>query len=106
VRGIIDLGGQRVSATDRLYLAGELPTLIVWGENDPLIPVRHAHEAHASIPTSRLDIFPGAGHFPYRQDPQRFAAILLDFVQTTTPVPVDEQRWRHLLRAGPQSTAS
>jgi pimeloyl-ACP methyl ester carboxylesterase len=42
VRGIIDLGGQRVSARDRLYLAAGLPTLIVWGEEDPLIPVRHA----------------------------------------------------------------
>ena len=46
IRGLIDLGGQRVSAVDRLYLAAELPTLIVWGERDPLIPVRHAHEAH------------------------------------------------------------
>jgi pimeloyl-ACP methyl ester carboxylesterase len=34
VRGLIDLGGQRVSASDRLYLAGDLPTLIVWGERD------------------------------------------------------------------------
>ena len=106
VRGIIDLSGQRVSATDRLYLAGELPTLIVWGEHDPLIPVRHAHEAHARIPASRLEIFQGAGHFPYRQDPRRFATVLLDFVQTTIPAPVDEQRWRHLLRAGAQSTAA
>ena len=106
VRGIIDLGGQRVSATDRLYLAGELPTLIVWGEHDPLIPVRHAHEAHASIPGSRLEIFPGAGHFPYRHDPRRFAAILLEFLQTTTPMPVDEQQWRSRLRAGVQPTAA
>ena len=103
---LIDLGGQRVSATDRLYLAGELPTLIVWGEHDPLIPVSHAHEAHASIPGSRLEIFPGAGHFPYRHDPRRFAATLLDFVQTTTPMPVDEQRWLRRLRIGVQSTAA
>jgi pimeloyl-ACP methyl ester carboxylesterase len=103
VRGIIDLGGQRVSAIDRLYLAEELPTLIVWGENDPLIPARHAHDAHASIPGSRLEIFPGAGHFPYRHDPQRFASILLDFVRTTRPMPVDEERWRTRLRAGLQS---
>jgi pimeloyl-ACP methyl ester carboxylesterase len=90
----------------RSDLAGELPTLIVWGEHDPLIPVRHAHEAHANIPGSRLEIFPGAGHFPYRQDPQRFAAILLDFVRTTTPMPVDEQRWCSRLRTGLQSTAA
>ena len=69
VRGIIDVGGQRVSAADRLYLAAELPTLIVWGARDPLIPVRHAHEAHERIPGSRLEIFPDAGHFPYLDDP-------------------------------------
>src|SRR5450759_3533824 len=46
VRGVMDLGGQRVSANERLYLADGLPTLIVWGEKDPLIPVRHAREAH------------------------------------------------------------
>jgi pimeloyl-ACP methyl ester carboxylesterase len=106
VRGIIDLGGQRVSATDRLYLAAELPTLIIWGERDPLIPVRHAHVAHERIPGSRLDIFPGAGHFPYRDDPQRFASLVLDFVRTTTAMPVDEDRWRSRLRAGTHSSAA
>ena len=105
VRGIIDLGGQRVSATDRLYLAAELPTLIVWGERDPLIPVHHAREAHARMPGSRLDIFDDAGHFPYRDDPQRFAEGVLDFVRTTEPMPPDEGRWRDRLRAGMQATA-
>ena len=106
VRGIIDLGGQRVSAIDRLYLAEGLPTLIVWGEDDPLIPARHGHEAHARIPGSRLEIFPGAGHFPYRHDPRGFASILLDFMQTTRPMPVDEERWRSRLCAGLPSPAS
>ena len=106
VRGLIDLGGQRVSATDRLYLAAELPTLIVWGERDPLIPVRHAHVAHERIPGSRLAVFPGAGHFPYRDDPQRFAALVLDFVRTTTAAPVDEDRWRRLLAGTPSSAAA
>jgi pimeloyl-ACP methyl ester carboxylesterase len=106
VRGIIDLGGQRVSATDRLYLAADLPTLIVWGERDPLIPVHHARAAHERIPGSRLEIFPGVGHFPYREDPQRFAACVLDFLHTTRPMPLDENRWRSRLRAGVQSTAA
>jgi pimeloyl-ACP methyl ester carboxylesterase len=105
VRGIIDLGGQRVSAADRLYLAAELPTLIVWGERDPLIPATHARDAHARIDGSRLEIFPGAGHFPYRDDPERFASILRDFVQTTTPTLVDEHRWRTRLRSGVHSAA-
>jgi pimeloyl-ACP methyl ester carboxylesterase len=105
VRGIIDLGGQRVSATDRLYLASALPTLIIWGERDPLIPARHGYEAHEKIAGSQLEIFPGAGHFPYRDDPQRFAATVLEFVQTTAPMPIDEQYWRRQLRAAMQSSS-
>ena len=38
--------GQRVSASDRLYLAEEVPVLIVWGARDPIIPARHGEEAH------------------------------------------------------------
>jgi pimeloyl-ACP methyl ester carboxylesterase len=106
VRGIIDLGGKRVSASDLLYLAAELPTLIIWGEKDPLIPVRHARDAHERIPGSRLEIFAGAGHFPHRDDPERFAEVLLDFLQTTRPVPVDATRLRSRLRAGGRATAS
>jgi pimeloyl-ACP methyl ester carboxylesterase len=94
-----------VSATDRLYLAAELPTLIVWGERDPLIPVRHAREAHERIPGSRLEVFPETGHFPYRDDPRRFAACLLDFVRTTKAGPADESRWRDRLRTGAPSIA-
>ncbi len=98
VRGIIDLHGQRVSAADRLYLAAGLPTLIVWGERDPLIPVRHAREACERIPGSRLEIFPGAGHFPYRDDPRRFVETLFDFLATTRPLPADGTRLRTRLR--------
>jgi pimeloyl-ACP methyl ester carboxylesterase len=89
VRSIIDVGGQRVSANDRLYLASALPTLIVWGERDPLIPVHHAHAAHQRIQGSRLEIFPTAGHFPYRDDPQRFVPVLLDFLRETAPMALD-----------------
>jgi pimeloyl-ACP methyl ester carboxylesterase len=101
VRGLIDLGGQRVSANDRLYLTAELPTMIVWGEKDPLIPVAHAHRAHEAMPGSRLEIFPGVGHYPHLDDPEHFAAILLDFIRTTVPRPFDPNRLRSRLRAGP-----
>ena len=102
VRGLIDLGGQRVTANDRLYLAAELPTLIVWGEKDPLIPVSHASRAHERMPGSRLEIFPGVGHSPHLYDPERFAAILLDFMRTTVTQPFDANRRRSRLRAGPK----
>jgi pimeloyl-ACP methyl ester carboxylesterase len=100
LRTILDGGGQRVSARDRLYLAGELPTLIVWGAADPIIPVEHGLAAHEAIPNNRLEVFPGAGHFPHRADPQRFVETLVEFVESTEPAVVDEERWRDLLRAG------
>ncbi len=82
-RSIIDPGGQRVCASNRLYLAADVPTLIVWGLRDPLIPVAHAHAAHALMPHSRLEVFERAGHFPFRDEPARFAALLADFVDQT-----------------------
>jgi len=99
VRGIIDLHGQRVSANDRLYLAADLPTLIVWGARDPLIPVLHAREAHERISGSRLEIFPEAGHFPHRDDPRRFVETLFEFLDATRPLPADSKRLRSRLRA-------
>ena len=74
-RSVIDITGQRVDARDRLYLAEEVPTLIVWGERDPIIPVAHGREAHALMPGSRLEVFPGAGHFPFNDDPDRFVRV-------------------------------
>jgi pimeloyl-ACP methyl ester carboxylesterase len=106
VRSILDAGGQRVSASDRLYLAGELPTLIVWGERDPLIPVQHAHTAHAQIPGSRLEVFPKAGHFPYRDELRRFVEVLLDFCASNPPARLSEARLRERLRAGPPPTGT
>ena len=38
---VIDAGGQKVSAMDRLYLAERMPVLIIWGDSDPIIPVEH-----------------------------------------------------------------
>jgi pimeloyl-ACP methyl ester carboxylesterase len=85
VRAVIDYTGQRVSAADRLYLASLLPTLIVWGRRDPLIPAVHSEFAHGQMPGSRLEIFEDAGHFPQLDDPIRFAALLRDFLEETEP---------------------
>jgi pimeloyl-ACP methyl ester carboxylesterase len=89
IRAVIDPGGQRVSATDRLYLTDLLPSLILWGGNDPLIPVDHAEPAHRAMPGSRLEIFDEAGHFPQLQEPVRFAHTLIDFIETTEPATFD-----------------
>ena len=85
VRAVIDSSGQRVSAYDRLGLATRIPSLIVWGERDSIIPVDHGKAAHAAMPHSRFEVFPGAGHLPHHADPERFAAILTSFCRETEP---------------------
>jgi pimeloyl-ACP methyl ester carboxylesterase len=106
LRTIVDPGGQRVDASDRLYLAQAVPFLVVWGERDPIIPVEHARAAHRLVPGSRLEIFPNAGHFPHLDDPLRFVRLLTDFMLTTEPAHVDSGRWTKLLRSGGESAAA
>ena len=98
-RSIASPFGQRVSAADRLYLAAEVPVLLVWGEQDPVIPFAHAQAAHAAMPGSRLEVFPDAGHFPMLDDPHRFAALVSDWVATTEPTQYDDERLGAVMRA-------
>ncbi len=99
IRGVIEPGGQVVSALDRLYLAGNLPTLIVWGDHDDIIPVRHASVAHEAIAGSRLEILGGVGHFPHVEAPGRFLAVLTDFLGSTKAGPRSQVRLRDMLRS-------
>jgi pimeloyl-ACP methyl ester carboxylesterase len=97
LRAVIEPGGQRVSAADRLYLASEMPTLIVWGRRDPMIPVRHAGIAQRGMPGSRLEVFDDAGHFPQLDEPLRFARVLADFIDSTEPAQIDVEAMRERL---------
>ncbi|MBV8952063.1 MAG: alpha/beta fold hydrolase [Actinobacteria bacterium] len=102
LRAVVDVSGQRVDARDRLYLASAIPTLLVWGDRDRIIPVEHAHAAHAAMPGSRLEIFEGAGHFPHCHAPERFASVLLDFIRTTAPAALSPNGLHDALRhSGP-----
>ncbi len=100
MRAVIDPGGQSVSALDRLYLAAHVPTLIVWGTRDRIIPLVHAYTAHEAIPNSRLEVMEGVGHFPHVEDPIRFVEILKDFLDTTEPGTFTPQGLRDVLRQG------
>jgi pimeloyl-ACP methyl ester carboxylesterase len=94
VRAVIEPSGQRVSAQDRLALAALIPTLIVWGERDSIIPVGHGAEAHEAIPGSRFEVFPGAGHMPHDADPERFAELLTEFCDETEAARLAADHWR------------
>jgi len=82
LRSVVDARGQRVSAVAKLPTASHLPTLLVWGDRDPIIPLAHGRAAVDLLPNGRLVVFPGAGHEPHRQDPERFADLLVEHAQT------------------------
>ena len=83
LRAVVDPGGQAIDASDRLYLTQAMPTLIIWGEDDTIIPVAHAHAAHEAMPGSQLEIFEGVGHFPQVEDAPRFVEVLERFLAAT-----------------------
>ena len=51
------------------------------------------------MPGSRLEVFEDAGHFPFHDEPVRFAAVLRDFIAGTAPAAIDDDRTRALMRA-------
>jgi pimeloyl-ACP methyl ester carboxylesterase len=63
----------------------EVPTLIICGDADPIIPLGHAFAAHEAIPGSQLEIFEGVGHYPRCEEPARFVDVLTEFVGSTVP---------------------
>jgi pimeloyl-ACP methyl ester carboxylesterase len=99
VRSVVGLNGQTVRAGDRLYLAKDLPVLLIWGAQDPIIPVEHARAAHNLLPDSTLAVFDGVRHFPHVEAPQRFVAAVQDFCTATEPVVFDAATWRARMRA-------
>ena len=70
-----------MSAHDHLPQAIDIPTLVVWGTKDRMIPAWHATTAHEVIADSQVVLFEGAGHFPHLDEPERFAELLGDFMK-------------------------
>lgn len=79
LRAVLDIGGQRVCFLDELHRL-TLPTLVVWGERDQVIPVSHAHKAVERLPYGQLAVIPDCGHVPHVERPEQFAAIVSQFL--------------------------
>jgi len=80
LHSVIQPSGQRGSMIEMGYLSTTLPTLIIWSEHDPIIPVSHAHHTHAYVRNSQLELYPGSSHEPHRRHPKRFAEDVAQFV--------------------------
>ena len=100
LRAVVDNKGQAVSAANRLYLAGQLPFQLIWGDRDPIIPVSHGHATHEAIPGSRLAIVERTGHYPHVEDPAAVERIIVEFMTETRPGHIDHATLGDLVIAG------
>src|SRR3954452_14065170 len=106
LRAVVGPDGQRVFAGDRLYLAREMPTLIIWGGRDRIIPLGHGRRAHAAIPGSQLVVLEGAGHFPPLEDPGGVVEAMRDFIRSEPAADPNPQRFVELMRQGERGAGS
>lgn len=65
---------------DRLARIGEVPTLIIWGHENPFGDVPEAKKMHAAIPGSRLELYPECGHWPQYEHPDRYNQMAIAFL--------------------------
>ena len=61
------------------------PLLSVWGEEDRIIPVAHAHNATLTLPNARVHIIPRCGHLPQMEKAPEFNQLVLDFLRDSKP---------------------
>jgi pimeloyl-ACP methyl ester carboxylesterase len=57
-----------------------VPTLIIWGANDPAIPLEHGQKLHQDIRNSKLVVIPNCGHIPHEESPEETANGILSFL--------------------------
>ena len=61
----------------------DIPTLVFWGELDVMFDVSNAEYLNAALPRSKLHILPESGHFAWADQPELFAEMIIDWVETT-----------------------
>jgi pimeloyl-ACP methyl ester carboxylesterase len=79
LRSVCSIRGQKISALDRLTLLKH-PVLLIWGEGDRTIPVKHAHRAAPLMHHCQLEVLPGCKHYPPLERPEVVAALLERFL--------------------------
>nr|WP_314145092.1 alpha/beta fold hydrolase [uncultured Rhodococcus sp.] len=81
-RAVVGPRGQTVSAKQHFEKFESIPSLLVWGGKDRMIPAKHADNIRREVPNSRVEIFPDAGHFPQLDEPDFFFRLLDEFLDS------------------------
>ena len=79
IRTVRSWDAERISREAHLI---RQPTLLLWGENDPEIPLADGERLHEAIPGSRLIVFPECGHLPHEEYPETFVNVVIDFCKS------------------------
>jgi len=69
----------------RLLAETSVPTLIIWGRNDFVVPLAHAYAAQKLIPNSEVRIIERCGHIPQVERPEEFNRLVLEFLASASP---------------------
>lgn len=88
------------SPLKELLPAIQVPTRIVWGSHDRLVPSFYAKKFQELIPQAGLFMISRCGHVPQMEKPEEFNAILLDFLKTSLPqcfIPEKQTLWQKLV---------
>ncbi|MFP4516846.1 MAG: alpha/beta fold hydrolase [Desulfovibrionales bacterium] len=70
-----------------VFKLGDMPVLILWGEDDELVPVSMGRTLHEKIPTSRFEVLQGAGHACYLEQPDKWHDELVSFLRDAATQP-------------------
>ena len=106
VRACIDIKGQIITMRDRAYLTAAMPMALVWGKDDMVLPVKHTQTVAELAPDARIEVFENSGHFPHKDDPERFVEFLTSFIAETQPAVYRRANVRRLLLTGGNTTAA
>jgi pimeloyl-ACP methyl ester carboxylesterase len=91
LRSVVDYRGQAVSALSRLGVHLEVPSLVIWGDRDPIIPVAHAYSVQAARPGARLKVLPGLGHYPHVEAAGEVADAIHEFFLDTEHQVIEDE---------------
>lgn len=83
LRSITGFFGQRDVLSDETLSTVKIPTLLVWGDSDRIVPSGHSGRASRAIPNSHLEIIENCGHVVQLEAPQRVTQLMVDWFRVS-----------------------
>jgi pimeloyl-ACP methyl ester carboxylesterase len=85
-RATDDPGGEPARMLSAALRPLDRPALVVWGRNDPYIPVEQAQRQRQTFPSAKVVVLDRSGHWPFVDDLEGVAGPMLEFLREMTGV--------------------